>query len=134
MDPVRQPARRPRVYIAGPYTHGDVMVNIRAAVQAAERVFAWGGAPYVPHLTGFWHFISPHEHAYWLTLDCEWLAVCDVVLRLPGLSPGADQEEDIAARLGIPVVPDLAGFLRWLNSEWLPAQASAPAQEDASHV
>lgn len=38
-----------RVYIAGPYTKGDVVENVRAAVFAGDEVFEAGHSPYVPH-------------------------------------------------------------------------------------
>ncbi len=95
--------RPPRVYIAGPYTIGDVASNVRAAIAAAEQVIQAGGAPYVPHLTHLWHVISPHDHAYWLALDLEWLRTCDCLLRLPGESRGADIEEAEARRIGLPI-------------------------------
>jgi len=94
---------RPRVYIAGPYTIGDVTINIRAAITAAEQVIEAGGAPYVPHLTHLWHVISPHEYAYWLALDLAWLRICDCLIRLPGHSNGADMEVVQAQRCGLPV-------------------------------
>jgi hypothetical protein len=103
-----------KVYVAGPYSRGDVMVNIRAALFAADWLLALGYAPFVPHLTGFWHFYSPKPYKAWLALDLEWLRACDAVLRLPGESPGADGEVAEAERLGIPVyesVPELAGGL-----------------------
>jgi hypothetical protein len=99
--------RRSRIYVAGPYTRGDVCLNVRAAVHAADQLLTLGYAPLVPHLTHLWHTISPHDYEEWLTLDLAWLAVCDAVLRLPGDSPGADRECAEAVRLGIPVYHDL---------------------------
>ena len=48
-----------KVYIAGPYTKGDVAVNVRNAISAAQTVFEAGHDPYVPHMTHFWHMIFP---------------------------------------------------------------------------
>lgn len=81
-----------RVYIAGPYTGGDPVLNTRRAVEAAEAVIATGHTPFVPHLTHLWHLISPHAVEFWYDYDLEWLAVCDCIMRLPGESPGADAE------------------------------------------
>ena len=92
-----------RIYIAGPYTHGDVAVNVRNALDAASRLLDAGFAPYVPHLMHFLHMIHPHLYEDWIALDLEWLAVCDGLVRLYGTSPGADREVAEARRLGIPV-------------------------------
>lgn len=95
--------KRKKVYIAGPYTKGDVALNVHAALEAAEKVVAVGGIPFVPHLTHFWHLIFPHPYRMWLAYDAEWLLACDVVLRLPGESAGADEEVALAQKLGVPV-------------------------------
>jgi len=80
------------VYIAGPYSQPDPVLNVIAAVKAAEEVRALGHLPFVPHLSHLWHLISPHEYAYWIEMGLEWLDVCDCIIRLPGESPGADGE------------------------------------------
>jgi hypothetical protein len=84
------------VYVFGPYTNGDVCLNIRAAVEAAERIIEAGMSPYVPHLTHLWHMINPHKIGYWYQYDLTWLLKCDILLRLHGLSKGADAEVEIA--------------------------------------
>lgn len=94
---------RVKIYIAGPYTKGDVAVNVRNAILAAEEVSKRGHVPFIPHLTHFWHLVSPHEYQFWLHQDIHWLKACDAVLRLPGESSGADKEVDIAIKLGMPV-------------------------------
>lgn len=95
--------RRPRVYIAGPYTQGDVAQNVRAAVMAADRIASLGGVPFCPHLTHLWHIISPHAYEFWLRQDLAWLAACDALVRLPGPSAGADGEVAAARWRGLPV-------------------------------
>ena len=92
-----------KVYVAGPYSEGDTVLNIRAAIAAANELLGLGYTPFVPHLSGFWHLVFPHPYEAWLQLDLEWLAVCDAVLCLPGRSSGADNEVARARRLGIPV-------------------------------
>jgi hypothetical protein len=92
-----------KVYVAGPYTQGDPVVNVRAAIAEAELLAVLGHAPYVPHLTMLWHLVAPHDTEFWYAHDLEWLAVCDAVVRIPGPSVGADAEVKEAERLGIPV-------------------------------
>ena len=92
-----------KVYIAGPYTKGDVAQNVRDAVFAADRLSRAGYAPFIPHLTHFWHLLCPHDWEFWYEQDLHWLEVCDCVLRLPGESVGANREVRRARELGMPV-------------------------------
>lgn len=93
-----------RIYIAGPYTRGDIAENLRRAVAMADVVLAAGHVPFVPHLTHLWHLISPKPYETWLQLDLAWLDQCQVLIRLPGESHGADAEVAYAKEHGIPVV------------------------------
>lgn len=92
-----------RIYVAGPYSTGDVALNVRAAVEAADALAAAGHVPYLPHLTHLWHLVSPHEYEFWLGYDEAWLRLCEAVVRLPGVSAGADRETDLAEALGMTV-------------------------------
>jgi len=92
-----------KIYVAGPYSQGDVMDNVLRAIEAGDTLYTRGYAPYVPHFTHFWHAIFPHPYEEWLRLDNEWLPLCDGVLRLPGASNGADKEVALAESLNIPV-------------------------------
>lgn len=92
-----------RIYIAGPYTKGDVAINVRNAYEAASRLADLGFAPFVPHATHFWHMLFPRPYEFWLDLDNQFLPCCAAVLRLPGESSGADKEVKRAETLGIPV-------------------------------
>lgn len=114
MTPEQRSGQRPiRIYIAGPYTAGDVAVNVRHAIEAGDRVARWGAVPFIPHLSHFWHLLFPQPWEFWLTQDLQWLALCDAVLRLPGESHGADLEEAEAGRLGIPVFYDFPAAYNW---------------------
>ena len=92
-----------RVYVAGPYTNGDVAVNVRRAYETANRLADLGFAPFVPHATHFWHMLFPRPYEFWLDLDNQFLPCCAAVLRLPGESAGADKEVNLARETGIPV-------------------------------
>lgn len=97
--------KRLKVYVAGPYSKGDIVVNVRNAIIAGNNLRALGYTPFVPHLSMFWHMLVPHHDIeYWYVYDMEWLEVCDAVFRLPGESVGADREVARAKELGIPVV------------------------------
>lgn len=99
-----------RVYVAGPYTKGDVVINVRNAIQAAETLAMWGHTPFIPHLSHPWHTVAPHPWGFWMEQDIAWLRVCEAVLRIPGESTGADKETAEAERLSIPVYHSLGAF------------------------
>jgi hypothetical protein len=100
---LQRPSGIKTVYVAGPYTLGDVCENVRNAVEKGDILLRNGYVPYLPHLTHLWHMISPHPYETWIDLDLAWLARCDALLRLPSESPGAEKEIAAAKVLGIPV-------------------------------
>ncbi len=91
------------VYISAPYSNGDQIANIHDAILAADSLVAMGYVPYIPHLTAFWHFVSPKSYNIWMKIDLEILSRCDAVLRIGGESVGANKEVREAESLGIPV-------------------------------
>ena len=105
-----------RVYIAGPYTKGDVAVNVRNAVLAGQKILEAGHSPYIPHLCHFWHFLIPGPWEQWIKHDEQWVGVCHAVLRLEGQSVGADGEVALAKSLGIPVFLDMSELLKWIDN------------------
>lgn len=102
-----------RVYVAGPYTKGDVALNVRKAIEAANELYDNGMFPYVPHLTHFWHLVQWRPYEDWLKLDLVWLRMSDAVLRLSGESSGADKEVEEAKRLGMPVFHRVSQAVTW---------------------
>ncbi len=82
------------LYLAGPYTHPDPVVNTRNTIIAADSIKMCCPAvhPIVPHLSHLWHLVEPHDLDYWYEYDLELLSRCDGLLRLPGESTGADRE------------------------------------------
>jgi len=101
-----------RVYVAGPYSGGDVALNVRRAILAGEALLARGHSSYIPHLTHFWQLLVPHAYEVWLEQDLVWLEQCEAVLRLSGESLGADREVAIARLRGIPVYDSLVDMAR----------------------
>jgi hypothetical protein len=101
-----------RIYIAGPYTQGDVAVNVRNAYAAANQLADLGFAPFVPHATHFWHMLFPRPYEFWLELDNQFLPACQGLLRLPGPSSGADKEVNLARTLKIPVFTNINDLVR----------------------
>ena len=102
---------REKIYVAGPYTKGDVAINVHNAIKTANDLANLGFAPFVPHFTHFWHMLFPHPYEFWCKQDMEWLERCDAIVRLPGESSGADAEVERARELGLPVYLGLDVFL-----------------------
>ena len=99
------------IYLASPYSVGDQILNVRRSLEIADRLLNMGYTPYCPLLNHFWHFFSPKSIETWHEIDKVILKKCDAVLRLDGISKGADAEVLLAETLGIPVYYSL-GELR----------------------
>lgn len=110
-----QKPTRQKVYVAGPYTQGDVARNVRNAFEAATDLADRGFAPFVPHSTHFWHMLFPQPYEFWIELDLRFLPACDAVLRLPGPSSGADKEIARAGELNIPVFASASDLDRYFG-------------------
>lgn len=104
-----------KIYVAAPYTKGDVAINVKNAFDAANRLADLGFAPFVPHYTHFWHMMFPRPYEFWLALDNEFLPCCQAVLRLAGESSGADKEVELAISLGIPVFRDIESLVNFFD-------------------
>ena len=90
------------IYVAGPYTKGDVAVNVFNALRFADYLMRQNVTPFVPHLTHFWHIMHPHTYEEWCKYDLVWMLKCDGILRIAGESAGADKEWDVAMESNIP--------------------------------
>jgi hypothetical protein len=118
---------RPKVYIAGPISKGDLAHNVNQATAAFVTLAKAGLAPLCPH----WSVYSKPAfrfdgnvfckatangndemtHADWIGADLPWVAAADAVLRLPGESTGADMETAHARERGIPVFDSVEALL-----------------------
>jgi nucleoside 2-deoxyribosyltransferase len=105
-----------KVYVAGPYTHPDPVVNTRNAILAGDELAQCGHIPWIPHLNIQWHMVCPHEPDFWYQYDLFWLDSCDAVLRLSGESTGADREVAFAKAKGIPVFSSVGQFLNYCSA------------------
>ncbi|MCF8224250.1 MAG: DUF4406 domain-containing protein [Bacteroidales bacterium] len=92
-----------RIFISGPYTKGDIALNVKRAMDLANELINLGFAPYFPHLTHFLHMNNWQPYEKWLELDCEYLILCDGVIRIQGESAGADNEVQLAKKKNITV-------------------------------
>lgn len=106
------------IYVASPYTNGQVGENVRNNVDAGNVLAEMGFIPFIPLLSHYWHMMFEHDHEFWMKQDLAWLEKCDAILRLPGESRGADREVKFAHEHGIKIfiyggeIKDLASWLR----------------------
>ena len=107
---------RRKVYIASPYTLGDVAMNVKRQIDVSNELIDLGFLPFAPLLFHFQHMVHPRSHEQWMDVDLGWLAHCDVVLRLDGESKGADIEVARAKELGIPVMYNLSELMESYKS------------------
>lgn len=107
-----------RVYIAGPMSKGDTVDNLSAALKAMRELVRLGYAPLCPQLSFFAEpFMREFTHGDWLGIDLPWVAVADVVLRLPGESVGADMEVAKARQASIPIVSSIEELTTRFSTE-----------------
>ncbi len=107
------------VYIASPYTKGDVALNVRAQIDCAKKLRDLGYNPFVPLLTHFEHIVHPRPYGDWLEYDIQWMLKCDCLLRLPGDSKGADKEVEVAYSHNKPVfysIEEVENYFQNLNT------------------
>lgn len=109
---------KPLVYIAGPYANPDPVLNTRRAFEAGLAIYEVSGCPViVPHLTLLGHAMFPRDVEFWYEFDLAQLAKCDLMLRLPGDSTGADREEQCALELGMPIWYSLEDMIEALEND-----------------
>lgn len=105
-----------KVYVSGPYTKGDPCANTHAAIMAGNAILDAGHVPFVPHVSHFWHTVTPRDYRDWMKIDLAFLPACDVVVRLEGESAGADEEVALACELGIPVKHGMEQLFEYLEA------------------
>ena len=105
------------VFLAGPFT-SNPMHGTRAASLAGDVLYEAGYDVYVPHLSILDDLLSPHDADYWYARTLRMVEHCDLLLRLPGASEGADREVARARELGIPVFEgDAQSFVTMYGKE-----------------
>jgi hypothetical protein len=113
-------SKMPTCYIASPYTIGDKDENVLRQIDAYFALMLFGFCPYAPLLS---HFVNKsYQIAYedWMRLDMTWIDRCDILLRLPGESRGADREVAHAIEAGIPVCNTISEVYTYAReSGWL---------------
>jgi len=104
-----------KVYIASPYTKGDIAVNVKRQIDMADKLMDKGFAPFAPLYSHFQHMVHPRPYEDWIKIDLEWVLACDALLRLSGESTGADDEVQYAHDNSIPVFFELTDLLLYYS-------------------
>lgn len=122
--------RVPLCYVAGPYSgvknveggfpRNQQLENANAAVLLAQELHELGFACHVPHAFAWMRdeLIQDDTDAVWdseLFLDEQVILRCDVMYRIPGVSAGADREEQWCNANGIPIIRDKTEAVQFLN-------------------
>lgn len=105
-----------RVYVAGPITKGDYLVNVRLAIDAAQQLREAGLFPFIPHSSALWHLVHHRGYEDWMEQDFVWLEQCHALLRVPGESSGADRETVHANSKNIPVFHTVEALIAWVKT------------------
>lgn len=86
------------VYLAGPIGNprviGELAVqqNVDRAVNVAMQLNLHGYSVICPHTSHYYPGAHDQPHAFWMEVDYALVLAADVVCRMPGESPGADNE------------------------------------------
>jgi len=116
---------RPTVYIASPYTKGDVAINTRFQCEIFDRLMTDGRVwPVVPLWSHFQHILFPRDYKDWINYDLAMLPLYDCCLRLNAVdtklgyyqkeSTGADGEVNAFMKMGKPVFYSIEELYDWV--------------------
>lgn len=120
---------KPTVYIASPYTRGDVAINTHFQCGIFDQLLNDGKVlPVAPLWSHFQHTLFPRPYEVWTQYDQEMLRLYDCCLRLTATFPsleysqyesaGADAEVATFRAMGKPVFPSIEELYGWVNNEW----------------
>lgn len=102
-------SKRLFVYVAGPMTRGPTTTHLRNAYAAARHLLLAGHFPSLPQFWFNYEIVhGPTDITLYMRMDLAWIERCDIVLRLPGESVGADMETAYARKIGKPIYYDIS--------------------------
>lgn len=121
--------RKFTVYIASPYTKGDVAINTHFQCRIFDQLLTDGKVlPVAPLWSHFQHILFPRPYEDWIRYDQDMLHLYDCCLRLksehPSLnyeqeqSSGADAEVETFLNLNKPVFYSVADLYNWVDSQY----------------
>lgn len=137
-----EPLKRPLCYLAGPYTIGDVAINVRSQSLIWKQLWTDGiVVPYSPLFSHVAQLVSPISYEQWMAYSLEMLSRCDCLFRSDAFddsigyvqreSKGADLEEAFCRGHEKPIFYDKPKLYEWANSLTTKPIAN-PAQNDGS--
>jgi hypothetical protein len=117
---------KPIVYIASPYTKGDVAMNTHFQCKVFDRLLSDGKVwPIAPLWSHFQHTAFPRPYEDWIAYDQALLHLYDACLRLAAELPemtyrqhestGAENEEKSFRSMGKPVFHSIEDLYRWID-------------------
>jgi len=117
---------KPTVYIASPYSKGDVAINTHFQCKIFDQLLSEGKVlPVAPLWSHFQHTLFPRPYKDWIAYDQEMLKLYDCCLRLETTCPeqgysqyesdGADAEVGAFKRLNKPVFYSIEELYAWVD-------------------
>ena len=118
--------RKPVVYIASPYTKGDVAMNTHFQCRIFDQLLSDEKVlPVAPLWSHFQHLLFPRPYEDWIRYDQAMLGLYDCCLRLSASLPtqdyrqsdssGADAEVESFNKQGKPVFFSIADLYAWVD-------------------
>ena len=123
---------KPVIYIASPYSKGDVAINAHFQCKVFDQLLSDGKVlPVAPLWSHFQHLLFPRPYEDWIRYDQEMLKLYDGCLRLSARieqlkyevaeSSGADGEAAAFGRFGKPIFFSIDELYIWVDT--LPKEA-----------
>src|SRR5688572_8416285 len=123
---IRPSERKPIVYIASPYSGGDVAMNTHFQCRVFDTLLSDGKVtPIAPLWSHFQHTVFPRPYDDWIAYDKALLHLYDACLRLDAEiaaadykqsdSKGADAEVATFLRFGRPVFFNVQDLYSWVD-------------------
>lgn len=123
---------KPIIYIASPYTKGDVAVNTRFQCEVFDKLMNDEIVyPVAPLWSHFQHIMFPRHYKDWIEYDKALIPRLDACLRLDAYhnnisygeyhqhdSSGADGEVALFKSLNKPVFYSYEDLYKWVNTSW----------------
>lgn len=118
--------RKPTVYIASPYSKGDVAINAHFQCKIFDQLLTDDKViPVAPLWSHFQHLLFPRPYQDWIKYDQEMLYLYDCCLRLnsqldklgylESKSSGADAEAETFINDSKPVFYSIEDLYQWVD-------------------
>lgn len=117
---------KPTVYIASPYSKGDVAMNVHFQCKIFDQLLTDNKVlPVAPLWSHFQHLLFPRPYEDWINYDQEMLQLYDCCLRLEANLPkqnytqdestGADAEVSSFVRMKKPIFYSIDDLYAWAD-------------------